>query len=265
MNQLQEKLLEMATWLTRYLDEHGLRYYVICGSFLGAARHKGFIPWDDDFDIAMPRPDYECLLKLMNKKTDHYIVESPNDMAEDFPYNMAKFYDTNTSMAEDLKYKVKRGIYIDIFPLDGLGNTMEEALKNYKRIDRINMLLAMLTCRPRKGRRWWKNLAIYIGNLIPVNINKWSRRVNSICMERNYDDCLYVANCMSPYRTKEIMKKELYGIPTDCSFENIMVKGPEKEDEYLTHIFKNWRQLPPIDKQKPHHDYVELSYDTPFM
>lgn len=62
MNQLQSKLLEMLTWLSKYLEEHNIRYYVVAGTFLGAVRHEGFIPWDDDVDIAVPRADYQRLL-----------------------------------------------------------------------------------------------------------------------------------------------------------------------------------------------------------
>ena len=65
LNPLQTRLLEMLTWLVKYIDEHELRYYVIGGTMLGAVRHKGFIPWDDDIDIAMPRKDYEELIRLL--------------------------------------------------------------------------------------------------------------------------------------------------------------------------------------------------------
>ena len=67
LNPLQTKLLEMLTWLVKYIDEHELRYYVIGGTMLGAVRHKGFIPWDDDIDIAMPRKDYEELIRLLKE------------------------------------------------------------------------------------------------------------------------------------------------------------------------------------------------------
>ena len=86
MNQLQSKLLEMLTWLSKYLEEHNIRYYVVAGTFLGAVRHEGFIPWDDDVDIAVPRADYQRLLELLKEPVDHYVIESPYGGAPDFIY-----------------------------------------------------------------------------------------------------------------------------------------------------------------------------------
>ena len=98
LNPLQQKLLEMLTWLSKYIESNHLTYYVIGGTFLGAVRHKGFIPWDDDIDIAMPRKDYETLIKLLSKPVDHYVIESPDNCGKDFTYNLAKFYDLDTTM-----------------------------------------------------------------------------------------------------------------------------------------------------------------------
>lgn len=265
LNSLQNKLLEMITWLSAFIDEHNLRYYAIGGTFLGAVRHNGFIPWDDDLDIAMPRPDYEILINLLSKQTNHYIIEYPQNKSKDFLYNFAKLYDTNTTMVEKLRINVKRGVYIDIFPLDGLGNTYEESLENYKEIDRCNMLLAIRSCAFRKDRKWWKNLMILCGRLIPIKASFLAFKVNELCKKRNYDECLYVASCMSPYRQREIMKKEFFGTPKEYSFENIKIKGPELADEYLSHLFGKWQELPPEDKRHSAHDFIYLDLEKPYM
>lgn len=173
MNQLQSKLLEMLTWLSKYLEEHNIRYYVVAGTFLGAVRHEGFIPWDDDVDIAVPRADYQRLLELLKELVDHYVIESPYGGAPDFIYNFAKLYDTNTTMTEIARKNVTRGVYIDVFPLDGIGDTSEESYRNYKKIDICNMLLTMKISTYRKGRKWWKNVAVACGALLPFNAGKW--------------------------------------------------------------------------------------------
>ena len=74
LSPVQTKLLEMLGWLHRYCHEHGLRYYIVGGSMLGAVRHGGFIPWDDDIDVVLPRPDYDRLLSTFTEKTDHYLL-----------------------------------------------------------------------------------------------------------------------------------------------------------------------------------------------
>lgn len=264
MNALQSKLLEMLTWLTRYLEDNALRYYVIGGTFLGAVRHQGFIPWDDDVDIGMPRADYEKLLKLLEKPIEHYVVESPRGTANDYIYGFAKFYDMNTTMTEALRHNVTRGVYIDIFPLDGVGNSQEESEKYYQSIDRMNMLLAMRVCAWRKDRVWWKNMAVVLGGLIPVSGHWLARKLDTLCARKDYDQCRYVANCMSTYRSREIIDKDLLGTPTKYTFEGIEVYGPKQCDRYLTHIYKNWRQLPPEDKRHSAHDFIDLDLNKAY-
>ena len=261
LNPLQAKLLEMFEWLTNFLHKNKLRYYVIGGTMLGAVRHNGFIPWDDDIDIAMPRNDYEKLIELLKQPIEHYVVESPKGSAKDYIYGFAKFYDTNTTMTEVLRKNVTRGVYIDVFPLDGIGNSMEESKKNYRTIDRLNMILSMKVCAYRKDRKWWKNLAVFIGNIIPVSPKKLTVEIDRACAINNFDEYDYVGNLVSTYRSREIMKKELFGTPTLYKFEHLEVFGPEKYDEYLTTLFRDWRKLPPEDKRHSAHDFINLDLE----
>lgn len=264
MTEYQKKLVEMLKWLSEFIESKGLRYYVVEGTMLGAVRHNGIIPWDDDIDIAMPRPDYERLIQLLKDPVDHYVVESCDGEAKDYPYALAKFYDTNTSMTEYLRRNVNRGVYIDIFPLDGVGNSKEEGYKHYKRVDRANMLLAMKVCAYRKDRAWWKNFAVFIGGLIPLSVKKQTRRINKLCKMKSYDGSRFVVNSMSTYRYKEIMPKEIYGTPTKYEFEGFTVCGPERADEYLTMLYGDWRKLPPEDKRHSAHDFIGLDLEKPY-
>lgn len=265
MNALQQKLLEIFTFLTKFLDEHGLRYYVIGGTMLGAVRHGGFIPWDDDIDIAMPRPDYEKAIEFLRTPQDHYVIESMQSDAKDYIYPFAKCYDIDTSMTENARTRVRRGVYVDIFPLDGIGNTREEGLKNYKKIDRLNMLVAMRTSGYRKGRKWWKNVAVFIGGLIPLNVKKLTRKLDRTAARYDFDTMAYGGNLISTYRSREVMPREYFGKPTPYTFEGLTVTGPEKYEEYLTHLFHDWRKLPPEDKRCSAHDFVDLKLDEPYM
>lgn len=261
---LQKKLLEMLTWLTKFIDNQNLRYFIVSGTLLGAARHKGFIPWDDDVDIAMPRHDYNKLLELLQTPIEHYTIESSNSAANDYVYAFAKFYDMNTSMTEELRRNVHRGVYIDVFPLDGIGNTMEESKENYKKIDKLNMLLAMKVCKYRKERKLWKNIGIFFGNFIPISGKEIAMRIDELCKQKDYDDYRYVANCVSTYRSIEIMEKSIFGKPTPYNFENIIVYGPEQMDKYLTHIYGKWRELPPEGKRHSAHDFIEMNLNKPY-
>lgn len=265
MNSLQSKLYEMLTWLSAYMAKNNLHYYVVGGTMLGAVRHQGFIPWDDDVDIAMPRNDYEKLIQLLKTPDDHYVVESVHGEKKDFHYSYAKLYDLNTTLTEKSRPPMKRGVYIDIFPLDGIGNTMEESLRNYRNIDRLNMLLAMKTCAYRKGRKWWKNVAVFVGGFLPISKKKLAQKMDSQCSSRSFEKYQYVGHLMSVYRTREIMKKDIYGKPSPYQFEGLTVYGPEKYDEYLTALYRDWRKLPPEDKRCSAHDFIEMDLNKPYI
>ncbi len=268
LSPLQQKLLEMLTWFCNYLDKHQVRYYAIGGTLLGAVRHEGFIPWDDDIDIGIPRDDYMKLIKIFSEPVDGYFLESPYSGNADYLYSYAKLYDTQTTLVEHTKTLCKRGIYIDVFPIDGIGNSMEEAQNNFKMFDKKNMFLMMRTCVVRKERSWYKNASILIARCIPpflINDKKLSLEVDKIAQSINQEDSKYVANLMGTYRLKEITKREYFGTPISYKFENIEIYGPEKYDEYLTNIYKNWRQLPPEDKRKTAHDFITIDLNKSYI
>ena len=264
MNSIQTCLFDMLAWLSAYMEEHHLKYYVVGGTMLGAVRHQGFIPWDDDIDIAMPREDYETLLQLLREPVDHYVAESVNSGNKDFYFSYAKLYDTNTTLVECSRTGLKRGLYIDIFPLDGIGNTMEESLRNYRSIDRMNMLLAMKTSVYRKGRKWWKNAAVFVGGFLPISRRWLARRMDRLCASRSFEEHRYVGHLMGVYRSREILERSVYGKPTPYAFEGMTVYGPEKYEEYLTSLYRDWRRLPPEDKRCTPHDFVEMDLNKPY-
>lgn len=252
LNKMQSKLLEMFEWLVSFLNKNGLTYYAIGGTLLGAIRHNGFIPWDDDVDIAMPREDYEKLVELLKEPVDHYVVESPKGDAKDFIYSFAKFYDLNTTMTEYAKINVTRGVSIDIFPLDGIGNDYAEAKKNYKKNSRLFKLLMVKVAVWRKGRKLYKNLAALLGYLIPVNVKKLTRKIDQVNRKIKYSESAFVGIVSSTYGAKEIFEKEVYGEPVLHKFEYIEINCPQHYEKVLEQIYGNWQQLPPEDKRVVH-------------
>lgn len=268
LNPVQVKLLEMLEWFHNYCHEHHITYYIVGGSMLGAMRHGGFIPWDDDIDVAVPRPDYRKLLETFNTQIDHYYLESPYTGNSDYYYTYAKLYDTNTTLVEKTKRNCRRGLYIDVFPLDGVGRTEEEMKTNFVKVDRLNMFLMTRTCAIEKRRGFGKNAAIVASRLIPsfmVNDRDLVIKVDRTAASFGYDNCKYVANLMGAYRIKEVMEKRIFGQPTEYKFENIIVDGVERYDEFLTNIYGDWKKLPPVDKRKTAHNYIEIDLDKSYM
>lgn len=171
-------------------------------------------------------------------------------------------------MTEKTRKPCKRGVYIDVFPLDGVGETLEEAREAFKVFDRKNMLLMTRTCVIRQDRSWYKNLSIIAARTIPnfiVNDKKLSISVDKAAERINRDGSKYVANLMGAYRAKEITLRAYFGKPTLYRFEGIMINGPERSDEYLQGLYKNWRELPPEEKRYTKHDFVEFNLEKPYM
>lgn len=265
---VQKKLLDMLKWFHEYCRKHRITYYAAGGTMIGAARHHGFIPWDDDIDVVVPREDYKRLISQFISPADGYYLETPYSGSDDYLYSYAKLYDTETVMTEKTRHACKRGVYMDVFPLDGIGNSIEEAEHNFQRVDKKNMFLMMRTCAVRKERSWYKNLSIILARIIPdfaVNDKELSMDVDRLASEINRNNSVYVANLMGTYRSREITMREYYGTPALYQFEDTFIFGPEKYDEYLTHIYKNWRELPPEDERITAHDCVELDLKKPYL
>ena len=265
MNELQESLLPILSWFHQFCVENGLRYYAVAGTMLGAARHEGFIPWDDDIDVAMPREDIRKLEALLSGSTGRYVLEGPDSSANDYFYTFHKLYDTETTLVENTRQKIKRGIYLDVFPIDGMGDTEEEAARHLKKIRRSLYLLLCKTTGIRKGRRAYKNLAVALVRCIPFSAKRLLRRTVSLCAERDWNDCALSGIPVGAYAMREIMPKEVMGTPTLYRFEGIEIYGPEKYDEYLTRVYRDWRRLPPEEKRVSHHDFVFLDLKKSYL
>lgn len=263
--EIKENLLNMLDWFHHFCVENNLRYYIVGGTMLGAIRHNGFIPWDDDVDVALPRADYLKLEKLLAGKDGRYILETPNCCGADYIYPFSKLYDTMTTLTENRKPVVRRGLYIDIFPLDGLGDTEEEALNRFSKFHKLFVVTLAKTTGIRKGRSLYKNLAVAIMRLIPISGKYLVSQLIKLAEEYDFDSSKYVANLFGAYGKNEIMDKGIFGEPTEYDFEDIKVLGPEKSEEFLRQIYGNWRELPPIEKQVSHHDFLECDLHKSYI
>ena len=269
MNATQEKLLDMFQWFKDFCEKENLIYYALGGTALGAVRHSGFIPWDDDIDVGMPRHDYEKMLEAIKDmdKNGKYIIEAPLEK-NDSLYPFAKIYDTDTTLIENTRKKTKRGIYIDIFPLDGIGNTEKECKENYKKIGANTNLINTRSCAIRKGRAFYKNVAIILGRMIPefiLNTKDLITETNKLGMERPYNENEYIINIWGAWKEKEITKKEWFGNGKEIDFENVKMRIPENSHEYLKSLYNDYEKLPPKEKQVSHHDYLYVDLEKSYL
>lgn len=248
MTELQAKILQILIWTHHFCQEHGLTYYMLGGTQLGAIRHKGFIPWDDDADIGMPRPDYNKFIALTRGKIfGKYCVKSPQDENYAWPY--AKVFDMETTFVEKLIGQAAiGGLWLDVFPLDGTNRGMKEFVK-YKYIQALKFCRGLrFSCE--KDRPLWKNTVIRLCRFIPLSF--WNRKINSIYSEADFNLSDKMGNLTGGEGWRHHQDKGVWGKPTLYEFEGYRFFGPERADEYLRAMYGDYMKIPPEDKRQEH-------------
>lgn len=256
-----------------FCDKYGLRYYLAYGTMLGAVRHKGFIPWDDDIDIMMPREDYNQFLANYNGYNEIYRVCSieKDDL---YPYTMAKVFDQRTKLQDFTLWKQYpyAGVFVDIFPIDGLPPTAEEQDKLFNHQQLLNLLVhgssmkytfshhyvdSKDSCAKIKAlsRTVLKFAAITL--MHPLSTQKLVKKVNQEASKYPFETSTNVSvliDCASGNK-REILPREIFENPHLYQFEQYQFKGIANYDFYLTHLFHDYMEMPPIDRRLPHHNF----------
>lgn len=200
------------------------------GSTIGARRHHGFIPWDDDVDIAMPRPDYERFAKMTREKFPDFLELRWCRNTKKSPFQYIKLVDNRTTLKEIQYNDYVEGLYIDIFPLDGVkSHSFFERL----RCERIWLLhkMVIINCSTKKRNHILKRIvSTYIKTL---DLNKLHAELENQLKKVSYNDCNLIANFLGAWGKREIVEKRLFGRPVLYLFEDTAFFGPEKIDEYL--------------------------------
>lgn len=263
LRDLQLAQVEILKDFIRVCKELNLKYYVYAGTLLGCIRHKGFIPWDDDIDVCMPRKDYEKLLEkgqdILNEK---FFLQSYKTEKE-FTMNFAKIRNSETTFIESTvrNSDINHGIYIDIFPLDGykprkkLHNRILDII--YK-VHRIHISKKYVSYNPQRLKsKWFRKFLYKCTDIIyfRTSINKILEKENKMAQKYNYDECEYVSAYDYTVKSPDqlYIPKEYLGEGKTKMFEGIEVNVPDNYDAYLTRLYGDYMQLPPEEKRIAHH------------
>lgn len=253
-----------------FCEQYGLRYYAIGGTLLGAVRHQGFIPWDDDVDLAMPREDYDKLIELVESGeaelalSGKYRIESWQT-DEEFKSYFAKVCSTEVEIYEELLEDdtKRRGYLIDILPLDGTPDDELMRKLYYAKAMGLRFLCGTANVHTgiRTSRPKWEQMILRVVRALGlyrlIEIRDVYRSMDKLFKKQDSVRAEYAGTLTGAYKTKEIVPRAYFGGTYDeCSlweFEGMTLRGPKLWAEYLTHMFGDFRKLPPESERKVHY------------
>lgn len=261
LESLQGRMLQILVELDKCCREHGLRYYMTYGTMLGAWRHKGFIPWDDDVDITMPRADYERFIQHWREWLPGWceFICPENDTAYPLPYG--KVQDARTTLVEKAHRHYTGGIYCDLTPLDGIPpqpRIQRSRIRRYRRLFHLLFLLTRDPFRHGRGPRSWLPWVLQRC----YTVGGTQRKIRRLLLEYDYDHC--DAACLYNDHTRAIIPRSVFGTPTDYEFCGHRFWGPERAEEYLTACFGSDYMTPPPPDKRHQHNFFFMDLQTPY-
>ena len=257
IREIQQMELGIMEYIHEICQKIGVKYFLAYGSLIGAVRHKGFIPWDDDMDICMLREDYE--------KLQDYLISNPNERYEvmsyknnlNYVYPFMKVQDNQTYLLEeDVRIDSNMGIYVDIFPVDGYED--DSVFK-----DKMTRLIKkrQLSCYTFKGITNTKSLLNSLIRYISVivfyftNTNKYIGGIDELAKSRKVDDYELVDYLIYKDMHKPVWKREWLEQTIMGVFEGKEFMIPKNYHEILTSDYGDYMQLPPVELRFSHHDF----------
>ena len=253
--ELKACLFDILVDVTDYLDKHNLKYVLASGTLLGAIRHQGFIPWDDDIDIDMPRDDYEKLHALIKTEPigDNYILESLYNGNSAYPF--AKIVDTNTEIINSHS-SLMSSLWIDIFPVDGVTQEMADSMPQInKKLFREYMLLSKAANNISEldsNKEKLKSLAAKLTG----SATHHGRKIEKYAKRYKMSECPYTANIAWGGIRGYVEANSYFNDRIKVSFEGKDFYAPKIYDEYLMKMYGDYMKLPPQNQRDSHNIIV---------
>lgn len=254
LEELRKHQLDILDATAKFCDENQISYFLDGGTLIGAIRHKGYIPWDDDIDIGMLRPDYDKFSRLFNASNSRYKFSSV-EIDDNYCLPYGKVFDTRTLLYEPDKTGNKSAVNIDVFVFDNAPDNPSVIRKMFKKRDLL-MLCCLLRISDHKPRgNFFRRLFLYFTRLIlklfPRNF--FARRIIANSKLYGSKQTKNIGNFAGYIRA--ICNREILRDFVDAEFEGRTYKIPANYDEWLRLFYGDYMQLPPVEQRVSHHRF----------
>lgn len=257
-SEIHKHLLESMEYFHNFCEEHSLKYVLLGGSLLGAIRHEGFIPWDDDVDVGMQRKDYERLLKMKKEFSEPFLLDSI-EFNNFHPTPYAKLQNKKLLVQEDGVPNIDIGVWIDIFPLDFTfhSNKFQKIQINFIRKIRMVIYFKQLDYG-LNNKKIWKILIIYFLKKLPFSFFKIVLKISEK-MGIVFSNKKIVTNLYGAWGIKESAPYNIFEERKLYKFEDKEFYGIANYDFWLSKVYGDYMKLPNKESQKASH--IKLSND----
>ncbi len=269
IHELRQIQMGILDHVHQFCQERSLRYSLSSGTLIGAVRHKGYIPWDDDIDIYMPREDYERFLQTYQDETGKYKLLAPllsplkggrldasdppplrgdKRGASSYYYTFAKVIDTRTLMMEKETEGYEIGVYIDVFPVDYVTDDLKERQRIFAR---KHLLYKIRRCKISHSNPLHSRLAYWCYKLLPVSVSTLNRWIEQLIVRREPTNTLCHMTEAGPTIKGCFPAKDMESY-IDLPFEDRVYKAMAGYDDHLRRTYGDYMQLPPEDQRVTH-------------
>lgn len=244
-------------------EENQLNYYFVGGGLIGALRHGGFIPWDDDMDIVMPREDYDKFVEICKRsgvENGYGLIHYETIIDPNWHTVYSQFVDVESVIERPWAYgSQKQFVWIDIMAIDGTPNCKIRRWLHMKHILMLRYWLVLTDIKhiaSKKKRPFYEDWVLWFFNIVPLfkifKTNQVAQILESSMRKYKMKDSEFWCDYMGKYRSREIQPKERWGNPVTLLFEGIEVKVPELYHEFQTHMYGDYMKLPPENERIAH-------------
>lgn len=263
LREIQLGELQVLKKFAEICENNGFKYFIAYGTLIGAVRHKGFIPWDDDVDVAMPRADYNKLVTYCREHTSELapFVLKHYSLDKNYIYPISRLCDTRYVIDYSDAADYGLGLFIDIYPYDGCGNSIDGAEKLY---NKLNYIRACVTVAGNSHfifsrTAFWRNIVkfpLYCFSKI-CGLNNLLKKLDEKAQEYEYNDSnfLYCIVWGGGTDIKHPTKKSFFDNIVYLEFEGCKFPAPAQFDEWLRNTYGDYMQLPPEEERIAHHYY----------